>query len=270
MCCPSGEFTAVNILDCESCYIYKHRVICTWSPSRAGSGFAILWGVIRALRWETHLNFWDDEALIPVEGFNQLHVIFWQGKVKHLQVLLDPGGCHTFRDTHYAPLNVPPADVCGISLVFTHVNVIQGYNRTVESWFQSCTTERLPFLPEYDLSRCFLVSAGNGSQSWILQETWLIRRSPGSVPTAQRTVCCHTHCHWPEAEIWTLLLAQQEHYLIVLTSRKKGIKHIYTDRQWASRSAWDKYGWHSTCGTKRHTIIQIFQHICENLIKAYW
>lgn len=63
-------------------------------------------GVIRSV---THLDRRDDEALIVVEGFHQLHVVFWQGKVKHLQVLLDPGGCHTFRDTHDTPLHVPPA-----------------------------------------------------------------------------------------------------------------------------------------------------------------
>lgn len=78
---------------------------------------SILWALIgqdvllkshEVSRSVTHLNCRDNEALVAVEGFYQLHVVFWQGKVKHLQVLLDPGGCHTFRDTHDTPLHMPP------------------------------------------------------------------------------------------------------------------------------------------------------------------
>lgn len=61
-------------------------------------------------RAATYLNRWYDETCVAVEGTNELHVVVRQTKVQHLQVLLDPGGGHTFWDTHHAPLNVPPAD----------------------------------------------------------------------------------------------------------------------------------------------------------------
>lgn len=57
----------------------------------------------------THHNRRDDEALVAVEGFYQRHVTFRQRKVKHLQVLLDPGGRHALRDAHDPSLHVPPA-----------------------------------------------------------------------------------------------------------------------------------------------------------------
>lgn len=59
--------------------------------------------------WVTHHNRRDDETLVAVEGFYQLHVTFRQGKVKHLQVLLDPGRRHALRDAHDPSLHVPPA-----------------------------------------------------------------------------------------------------------------------------------------------------------------
>lgn len=85
--------------------------------------FEILWVDIRAI---THLNCWDDEPLIAVEGLNQLHVVFRQRKVKHKQVLLDPGRCHAFRNTHHTPLNVPPT-------VSKHNIINLWYNKTMEA-----------------------------------------------------------------------------------------------------------------------------------------
>lgn len=77
-----------------------------------GRHVKLSWGVIRSV---THLHWWDDEALVEVEGFDQLHVLFWQVKVKHLQVLLDPGWHHAFRDTHDTPLHMPPAKKTDLS-----------------------------------------------------------------------------------------------------------------------------------------------------------
>lgn len=147
----------------------------------------------------THHNRGDDEALVTVEGFYQLHVVCWQKEVKHLQVLLDPGGRHAFGDTHKASLHVPPAaDTPGSD----RSDCVFGFNR----WLNRC----VPVLPEYDLGRCFLVSLSNGVQSRVLQQTWFIRRGPWSVPAAQRTVCCHANWRRPVAEDYVTVRAGLE------------------------------------------------------------